>query len=133
MEDSKVIRENLIINLYPEKLLDAIITNFISKQSSQRHETPVLTVPKKEIMLSLPCLGQNSSEKLRKGLKSLFSQGYPQVNISFVFRTTQRIANLFRYKDTIPKRLKSFIVYGVHCTDCNASYAGKTKRHLITQ
>ena len=34
MEDSKVIRENLIKNLYPEKLLDAIITNFISKKSS---------------------------------------------------------------------------------------------------
>ena len=41
---------------------------------------------------------------------------------------------MFRYKDTIiPKRFKSFVVYGVHYTDCNAMYVGKTKRHLITR
>ena len=28
---------------------------------------------------------------------------------------------------------KSFVVYGVHCTDCDAMYVGKTKRHLITR
>ena len=24
-------------------------------------------------------------------------------------------------------------MYGVHCTDCDACYVGKTKRHLITR
>ena len=81
----------------------------------------------------LPYLGHDSSFKLKKSLVSLFSKAYPQVDLKIVFRTTLRIANLFRYKDIIPKRLKSFIVYGVYCTDCDACYVGKTKRHLITR
>ena len=71
-----------------------------------------------------------SISKLKKSLLSLISTAYPQVELKVIFRTTCRIADLFRYKDCIPKRLKSYVVYGVYCTDCNASYIGKTKRHL---
>ena len=41
--------------------------------------------------------------------------------------------NMFTFKDLIPKRLKSFVVYRVHCTNCNANYIGKTKRHVATR
>ena len=78
----------------------------------------------------LPFLGHQTSEKLKKSMLSLISTAYPQVELKVIFRTTCRIADLFRYKDCIPKRLKSYVVYGVYCTDCNASYMGKTKRHL---
>ena len=40
-------------------------------------------------------------KRFEKCLKALFAQGYPKVKISFVFRTIQRIANLFHYKDTV--------------------------------
>ena len=132
--DCKTIKDNLLKNQYPEKLLDAIIKNFITEQTSLQEKPPTpLTVPKKEILMVLPYLGHDSSFKLKKSLVSLFSKAYPQVDLKIVFRTTLRIANLFRYKDIIPKRLKSFIVYGVYCTDCDACYVGKTKRHLITR
>ena len=87
---------------------------------------------KKEVLLILPYLG-TLSESFEKRLKSIVSSAYQQVNLKIVFRTTFRIADLFKIKDPIPKRLKSKLVYGIHCTDCDAVYVGKTKRHLSTR
>ena len=36
-------------------------------------------------------------------------------------------------KDKLPLRLKSYVVYRVQCTNCNAHYIGKTKRHMVTR
>ena len=115
---------------YPEKLIDAICKNFVKSMQQNLPNEEILTVPKKELCLTLPYLG-NSSIRLNKSLRNLFKNAYPQVSLRVIFRTTHRIANLFSYKDTIPKRLKSFLVYRIHCTNCNSVYIGKTKRHLI--
>ena len=56
-----------------------------------------------------------------------------QINLKIVFRATFRIADLFKIKDPIYKRLKRKLVYEIHCTDCDAVYVGKTKRHLSTR
>ena len=50
------------------------------------------------------------------------------------FQTTfSQIKSKIKIKDTIPKRLKSKLVYGIHCTDCDTVYIGKTKYHLSTR
>ena len=36
----------------------------------------------------------------------------------------------FKFKDAVPKELQASIVYNYKCDSCNASYIGKTKRHL---
>jgi len=114
--------------------LDAIIKNFIAEKTKDDEMPPVpLTADKKEVLMIVPYLGHGISLKLKKSLLSLFSTVYPQVDLKIVFRTTLRIENLFNFKDKIPKRLKSYVVYGIHCTDCKACYVGKTKRHLITR
>ena len=38
--------------------------------------------------------------------------------------------NFFTFKDKIPVFLRSGIVYKFKCGGCNATYYGKTKRHL---
>ena len=132
-QDWQVIKLNLIKNQYPEKLLDSIANNFIKKaESTPPQEDVQLTVSKKEVSLIMPFYG-NQSTILHKRLKSLFAAAYPQVNLNVVFRSTFRVVNLFHLKDPIPLRLKSNIVYGVHCTNCSSFYVGKTKRHLMTR
>ena len=86
-------------------------------------------VEKKEILLILPYFG-TLSESFEKSLKSLIERAYNQVNVRIVFKTTYRLANLFKVKDVIPKSLVANVVYGVYCTDCQEYYVGKTKRHL---
>ena len=119
-------------NQYPEKLLSAIAKNFVEKKKSVQEDTVTLTVPKKEITMILPFHGKQSNI-LQNRLVSLFNEAYPQVCLKVIFRTTFRISNLFVFKDKIPLRLKSNVVYGVHCTNCNSFYVGKTKRHIVTR
>ena len=133
-EDWLKIKENLVKNQYPEALLNALQRNFVEKQNNATTETdPVTTVPKIEVSLVLPYHGFNLSTKLNKSLISLLSIAYPQVELKVIFRTTFRLSHLFSIKDKIPKRLTSFVVYCVHCTNCDAKYIGKTKRHMITR
>ena len=37
---------------------------------------------------------------------------------------------MFRFKDSIPKELRSHIVYKFLCSNCNITYYGETERHL---
>ena len=42
------------------------------------------------------------------------------------------IKNLFSVNDTIPKTLRSRVVYKFSCAGCSACYVGETNRHLAT-
>ena len=46
-----------------------------------------------------------------------------------IFRSQRRLKTLFRFKDSLPDELQSFIVYKFTCGACNSSYVGKTDRH----
>ena len=128
--DCTAIRVNLLKNQFPAPLLDSIFRNFIDKAISPSNiPDEIITVPKKDVSLYLPYLG-STSDNLKKSLKSLVTHAYPQVNLKIIFRTSSRVCNLFKLKDTIPKRLRSNVIYGVYCTGCSDFYIGKTKRHL---
>ena len=131
--DSEIIKDNLIKNQFPSGLVTAVIKNFIEKSSVEIPNNDVhYTAEKKDVFLMLPYLG-TISESFEKSIKSLVHTAYLQVNLKIVFRTTFRISDLFKFKDTIPKRLSSNLVYGIYCTGCNDFYVGKTKRHLVTR
>ena len=38
--------------------------------------------------------------------------------------------DFFNTKDSLPKELKSYVVYKFKCASCNACYIGETKRHF---
>ena len=50
----------------------------------------------------------------------------------FVF-TPFKVGDLFSVKESVPKYLRSFVVYRFTCPGCNASYIGETTRHLTTR
>ena len=64
----------------------------------------VITVPKKTLFLVLPYLGLLSLQtrtKLRKSLKSILSC----CKLQIVFKSQNKLAKAFRFKDRIPKEL----------------------------
>ena len=131
--DCDVIIDNLKKNRFPEPLLRAIHKNFVAKMKVDSVEETVLTVQRKCVKMYLPFFGNDCSNKLRKNLLSICSIAYPQIELKLIFRTSLRVGNLFKYKDIIPKRFKAYVVYRVQCTDCDAHYIGKTKRHMETR
>ena len=94
-----------------------------------RVQEKMITVPKKTLFLVLPYLGRLSLQtrtKLRKSLKSILKFCKLQV----VFKSQNKLAKAFRFKDRIPKGLTSGVVYKFQCGLCNESYYGECVRHL---
>ena len=86
------------------------------------------TVPKKTLFLVLPNHGPLSLEtrtKLRKSLKAKLNCSKLQI----VFKSQNKLAKAFRFKDRISKELTSGVFYKFQCGLCNESYYGECVRH----
>ena len=89
----------------------------------------MITVPKKDLLIILPFLGQFSLN-LRSILYNCLKKTLPQCNTKVVFQSKNCLSNVFRFKDSIPKELPSRLVYKFSCSNCNITYYGETERHL---
>ena len=70
------------------------------------------------------------SSNLKQKLQTSIWNSSPQCNIKVILKSTNHLSSLFRFKDVIPKELRSHLVYELSCSSCNATYYGKIKRHL---
>ena len=89
----------------------------------------MITVPKKTLFLVIPYLGPLSLQtrtKLRKSLKGILSC----CKLQIVFKSQNKLAKAFRFKDRIPKELTSGVVYKFQCGLCSESYYGEFVKHL---
>ena len=89
----------------------------------------MITVPKKTLVLVLPYLGPLSLQtktKLRKSLKGILNC----CKLQIVFKSQNKLAKAFRFKDRILKELTSGVVFKFQCGLCNESYYGKCVRLL---
>ena len=80
----------------------------------------------------LTFIGKKSLHSGSKLVKSV------QNNLSFchlkvVFQSPYKLHTLFRFKDTLDKKIRSHLVYRYLCSSCNATYYGKTYRHFFTR
>ena len=92
--------------------------------------TPVtLTFEKKKLLIALPYLG-NLSLAIRIRLQNSINKNLPFCKIKVIFKSTTCFGNFFGCKDKVPFNLRSNVVYKFSCGTCNATYYGKTCRHL---
>jgi len=88
-----------------------------------------ITVPKQTVYLKLPYFEQ-IFHKLKRNLISTLQKNYPQIDFRLVFYNSFSIKNFCNHKDSIPKFLRSGVVYEFTCGDCSVSYIGSTSRQL---
>ena len=81
------------------------------------------------VLIVLPFSGQFSLS-LRSKLYNYFNKTLPQCNIKVFLQSKKFLRKLFRFKDSIPKELRSHIVYKFLCSNCSITYYGQTERHL---
>ena len=114
-------------NGYPENFINNCFKVFLDNK--YRMQEKVITVPKKTLFLVLPYLGPLSLQtrtKLRKSLKGILNC----CKLQIVFKSQNKLAKAFRFKDRIPKELTSGVIYKFQCGLCNESYYGECVRHL---
>ena len=79
-------------------------------------------------MVVLPFLG-TASWKVKNELIKTFKKNVPFCNLKIVFKTGNRLASFFPFKDKLPKSLLSGVIYQFTCPKCNLRYLGCTKRY----
>ena len=121
------LREILKKNSYPSSIIELSIRTFLNRLYVPKQVYS--TAPKKELLIILPFLGTMSSNLKRK-LQTSIRNSLPQCNIKVILKSTNHLSSLFRFKDVIPKELRSHLVYKFSCSSCNATYYGKTERYL---
>ena len=121
------LKEILLSNGYSNNFFDKCISKFMNKLYIKK---PVmLTVPKKQLYLVLPFMGKMSA-LVKSGLARSLHKRLPFCKVKIIFKTSNRLKNYFSFKDVVPEPLRSCQIYNFTCGSCNASYIGKTFRHM---
>ena len=120
------VRQFMLKNGYPQKLLDKIISAFFNMMCV--HNSATTRDKTQPLMIVLPYLG-NLTKQLEKNIKKAIHETIPDLQVRFVFRASTRLSNLFRFKDKIPHYLSSGVIYKFTCHGCNSMYIGETIRH----
>ena len=114
-------------NNYRVGLIDQCVKTFLNKIYMPKRI--LITLPKNYdliVLLFLALLSLN----LRSRLYNCFNKILPQCNSKVIFKSKYRLSNLSRFKDSIPKELRSHIVHELVCSSCNITYYGETERYL---
>ena len=78
--------------------------------------------------ICLPFLGKESFQ-IRTKLSNFVAKNFPVCKLQVIFNSNNRLRNYFSFKDKIPLRVRSHILYRYSCDGCKAIYIGKTRRH----
>ena len=123
----KTIFEN---NSYPKSFVDFCIKKYLDKVFIKKEV--VLKASKKELIFVLPFLGKNSMQ-LRTRLVNSIESNLKFCKPKVIFQSPCQLNLLFRYKDSLQKKIRSDIVYRYTCSNCKVTYYGKTYHHLFTR
>ena len=123
----KTIFEN---NGYPKSFVDFCIKKYLDKVFIKKKV--VLKTSKKELTCVLPFLGKKSMQ-LRTRLVNSIESNLKFCNLKVIFQSPSKPNSLFRYKDSLLKKIRSDIVYRYMCSNCKVTYYGKTYHHFFTR
>ena len=108
-------------NSYPHNLVNHCIKKFLNKLFVQRDLN--FMVPKRELICVLPYLGKASLDLRR--LRRTIERDLPFCKLKIIFRSKCRLNTLFRFKDSLEKKIRSGISYRYTRSICKVTYYGK--------
>ena len=123
-------------NLFPVHLIDKCVYRYLNTAIDRHGSTQTLpssntTSQGKQYFYQLPYLGRFSTVAQSK-IRRLVNRYCNDLDIKLVF-TTFKLRNLFSVKDSVPRELRSRVIYKFTCACCNACYIGETGRHFSTR
>ena len=92
----------------------------------------VLKASKKELICVLPFLGKRSMQ-LRTRLVNSIESNLKFCKLKVIFQSPCKLNSLFRYKDSLQKKIRFDIVYRYKCSNCKVTCYGKTYRHFLLE
>ena len=69
---------------------------------------------------------------MRTSLANTIKSNLKFCELKVIFQLPCKLNSLFRYKNSLEKKIRSDIVYRYTCSHCKVTYYGKTYRHFFT-
>ena len=107
------------ISSYHKSFVDFCIKKYLDKVFIKKEI--VLKASKKELICVLPFLGKKSMQ-LRTCLVNSIESNLKFCKLKVVFQSPCKLNSLFRYKDSLQKKIRSDIVYRYMCRNCKVTY-----------
>lgn len=114
-------------NGFPSGLFYSQLRKFLDKKLVPQPTTH--NTHESSVYCSLPYFGY-SSEKMSRELNVLISKYFLNLSVKIVLINNFRIGSFFHFKDSIPKALRSSLIYEYSCPLCGSAYVGMTTRNL---
>ena len=114
-------------NLFPVYLIDKCVSRYLNTAMDGTGFTQN-TSQGKQCFYKLPYLDRFSQSKIRRFVNRYWND----LVIRLAF-TTFKLRKLFSVKDSVPRELRSRVIYKFTCACCNACYIGETGRHFFTR
>ena len=114
-------------NLFPVHLIDKCVYRYLNTAIDRNGSIQNTTSQGKQYFYKLPYLGRFSTITQSK-IRRLVNRYCHDLDIKLVL-TTFKLRNLFSVKDSVPRELRSRVIYKFTC----ACYIGETGRHFSTR
>ena len=118
-------------NLFPENLINKYIAKYIQTAVKGGKTQPYSAVEPQEtpkFFFKIPYVGL-FSVTAQRSIHKLANRLCKPIDLRLVF-TTFKVRNLFNVKDTVPKGLRTRVVYKFSCANCNACYVEIGRAHV---
>ena len=126
----EILKSILKHNSHTPNLVNHCIKKFLNKLFIQWDLNCM--VPRRELICVLPFLGK-ASHDLRTRLRRTIEGNLPYCRLKVIFRSNCRLNTLFRFKDSLEKKIHSGIIYRYTCSNCKVTYYEKTFCHFYTR
>jgi hypothetical protein len=115
------LHEVFLKNGYPEQFIR-------QNMKEQQPRSSVHTAPKKNVYLRIDYKGEIVSENLTFRVRKAVELAYPSAKMLFLFTNQPLLKSVL--KDRLPSSTSSYVLYHYLCSQCSASYIGRTTRRL---
>ena len=133
----KIIHQEIIFlkdifkrNGYPSNFIDNCVKRFLDKIFIEKKVFSV--AQKKELICVLPFIGKKSLQ-LRSQVIESIQENLKFFSLNVIFQSPCKLLTLFKFKDTLEKKIRSNLIYRYTCNNCNITYYGKTYPHFFTR
>ena len=108
--------------MYPTPFFHFCLGKFLDKVFSVSIKN--YDILKRVIYFSMPFMGKHCLQ-IRPQLTKRLSC-FPQVELQVIFKSNKGLSSFFWFMDSIPKLMRSHVIYQYSCRCCEASYLGQT-------
>ena len=118
----------LIKNNYFSNFIDFCLKSFLNNLYTPK--VSAQTIPKRDVLIKLPCLGSTSFH-ISKKLQKIFTEKLKSCNWKIIFTSPIRVKSFLTFKDKLSETLCSWLVYKYKRGGCNPVYYSKTKHFNV--